>query len=299
MSQLVDELEQAIRDHILSVMPTDSAGELASMQLGDLLTFYGAWRSRLVSPRPRKTHTSRELQANPQRAKHEPALAQIIKKIEAGDDLTPNLSRTVEVAHDPVAARKSKLTGRKDRDLLIADWDIHHLHLSMSVDRDGFVSRTGDLLFAAFDTDDAYLINIYPHGAWGLKELLEIFVRNWPAAGLLTELRGVVALSQDYSDEERLELRNAGIAQPIEIDGRIYMPPGQTTAGTPIAASQGAHQVMWKLQELREADDHLVRLLNEADPDTADQGDWHPAIHEERYGFENDAGFVPVGPLPS
>lgn len=65
------------------------------------------------------------------------------------------------------------LTGREDRDLMVADWGIHHLHLSSEIDSDGFVKRGGDLLFAAFGADDAYLIGIYQHLTdWARKEVL-------------------------------------------------------------------------------------------------------------------------------
>ena len=56
-----------------------------------------------------------------------------MKKIEAGDRLAPNLSRAVKLAHDP--------KGRRDKDRLIADWGLHHLHLSGTVEADGFVQR--------------------------------------------------------------------------------------------------------------------------------------------------------------
>lgn len=52
--------------------------------------------------------------------------------------LTPHLSRAVKVAHEPNGAA-AKLNRRKDRDLLVADWGLHHLHLSTAIEADGFV----------------------------------------------------------------------------------------------------------------------------------------------------------------
>ena len=42
---------------------------------------------------------------------------------------------------------------KNDRDLLIADWGIHHLHFSTQIESDGFVIRTRDLLSAYFAPD--------------------------------------------------------------------------------------------------------------------------------------------------
>ena len=93
-------------------------------------------------------------------------------------------------AYTPANAR-GDLKTRRDLDLLIADWGIHHLHLSP--ERDG--RRTGDLLFAVFRPDDAYLLQILPHGNWAELSLLETIVRNWPDGALINgALRGGLSL---------------------------------------------------------------------------------------------------------
>lgn len=48
-----------------------------------------------------------------------------------------------------------------------------------------------------------------------------------------------MGLEHRVSDEERLKLREAGVAVPLEIDGKVYLPvpAGITMAGTPIADS--------------------------------------------------------------
>lgn len=50
-------------------------------------------------------------------------------------------------------ARGKKMHQKNDRDLLIADWGIHHLHFSTQIESDGFVIRTRDLLSAYFAPD--------------------------------------------------------------------------------------------------------------------------------------------------
>lgn len=196
---------------------------------------------------------SAELAASAKAVNYRANLDAIVTKIKAGNDLTPHLSRAVKVAHEPNGGA-AKLNRRKDRDLLGADWGLHHLHLSTVIEADGFVERRGrtDLLFAAFTASDAYLIGLYPHGSWALKELLEIVVHNWPDAGLMLKCDFVLGLEREWTDDERLELREAGIAQPmIEIDGKVWAAAalGQSAAGTPSRAAQKSNVVMHTFRE--------------------------------------------------
>jgi hypothetical protein len=77
----------------------------------------------------------------------------------------------------------------------------------------------------------------------------------------------VVGLSQSYDDDEHQELRDGGLSSPREIDGRVWAPSGagQTTAGTPIWATQESNQVMHWLHWLRRLGDAELRaMVNEA-----------------------------------
>ena len=89
---------------------------------------------------------------------HHGVVNDIVRAIEAGEDLTPRLSRGVKTAYEPKPMRDKRLHRRRDLDLLIADWGVHHLHLGTTVCADGFVERGDDLLFAAFGDDTAYLL---------------------------------------------------------------------------------------------------------------------------------------------
>jgi hypothetical protein len=215
MASLVDQLEEAARDYLLAELPADQAAELAQELLVDLLMTIFNWRTRLIPPVPRVCHQSAELVASTKATEHAAALAALMKKIETGDDLVPHLSPAVKFAHDP--------KGRRDKDRLIADWGLHHLHLSETVEADGFVERDDDLLIAAFTPTDAYLVGVYPHGSWALKELLTLIVRNWPDSGVMLKLNGIVGLEPEPTDEERPALRNAGVAgSMVTIDGAVW-----------------------------------------------------------------------------
>jgi hypothetical protein len=250
----------------------------------------------LLLQRPRTPHQSAELQANPKRSQYADALDEIMRRISAGGDLMPFLSRGIKTPYEPITVRKAKMHQRKHRDLLLADWGIHHLHLSTTIEHDGFVKRTRDLLFAIFASDDAYLLDIYGHGDWVLHAVVEVAVRNWPRARIFREIHGVVGLSQQYSDEDRLELRKAGVAQLLEIDGKVYMPPGQTTAGTPLDVTLRVNELMWELQRLRELGD-LKPVLDAAAAGKGATGTWKAAVQDDFCGFGSGAVFIAVRPL--
>src|SRR5271167_1636285 len=112
MANLIDRLEDVIREHILDEMPEDPSGHLAAEPLADLLMSFATWRSGLVPAQPRACHLSRELQASAKAVEHKAALDVVVAKIEAGDDLTPHLSKRVRHGHDPRPIGEGSLSAR-------------------------------------------------------------------------------------------------------------------------------------------------------------------------------------------
>src|SRR4051794_22106915 len=103
---LADRLERIVRRHVESSIPPDPTGELAAMQLSNLLIVYGNWRGRVVPRRPRTVHLSRELEEELPDSPHKAAIQDVCAEIENGDDLTPRLSKAVDVTYVPQAERK-------------------------------------------------------------------------------------------------------------------------------------------------------------------------------------------------
>ncbi len=266
---VVDDLEELIRVDLLGRLPRGSStGELAGVSLARLVIVYLNWRGRYVPPVPRRVHMAPELIRSFAYAAHRHVVDEIAALIVMGYDVTPHLSYNVAVAH----TSPSDAGRRKDLDRLIADWGIHHLHLSLDVQKDGFVSRTGDLLFVALQPTEAYILGVFPHrGAWTRSDLAETCVRNWPRSGLFHEMAGAVGLTQEFNEADRAKLRAAGITTLWEIDGRVWIPPGRTLAGTPTTATRHANALMHALRELRE---QLARDSPElTDPIRAQGGD--------------------------
>jgi hypothetical protein len=291
MTYSVEHLERAAREHVLSHMPDDPSGKLAAMDLKSLLISYNTWRGRLIPAQPRRCHISPELSGSQEAVEYKDALNAIVAKIEAGDDLKPYLSRAVLVGHDP--------KGRTDRDPMLSDYGVHHLHLSTVLESDVFVKRTKDLLFAAFKPGDAYLIGIYQHLTdWAKEDILKTVARNWPDIGIVHELRSVIGLTSYPTDEQRLQLRKGGIASaPVEVDGKFFMTIGQTLAGTPMRATQMSNLVMHTFREWQEKGDErvatILRVHEEATglPVTSP---WQIAVYNESIGYLRDGIFYGI-----
>ncbi len=284
MAGIVDRLERIIRQHVLRAMPAEGRASLESLSLDGLLIEYRAWRSRFIAPQQRNVHRSAELQTSPKAVEHSQSLHALSEKISSGEDLTPHLSKRIHRPLQNVAA--PDLEHRTDRDALLADWGVHHLHLSAN-------RRSDDVLLAMFSDGDAYLIGIYrhpKHANWAAEEIVAVIVRNWPRAGLVHESRFATGLPQHYSDEDRRALRNAGTNIAFEFDGKVYIPGGfgQTVAGTPMAATIAVNKLMSELQAWRDDDPHERLRRMKGAPSNAY---WVPAVHLPRPGFEEYCGF--------
>ncbi|MER2058058.1 MAG: hypothetical protein ABTA16_04495 [Niallia sp.] len=122
-------------------------------------------------------------------------------------------------------------------DDLLNDWGIHHLHLGTTLESNGFVNRTGPVLFARFDEQNTYLINVWSHGNWTNQDMICIIHNNWPESIEDYRLKEVTGLDQSVTDRDIQIARKAHSMLFIEPEpGVIYVPPGMglTSAGTGI-----------------------------------------------------------------
>lgn len=295
MADLVDRLERVVHRELLRRLPDDPSGDLAKASFADLLAIYGNWRRRLISAQPRTVHVAEALRRSSTWDRHAQALDEITAAITNGADLSPRLSKNIRTAYAPGAGEQRVAPRRADLDLLVSDWGVHHLHLGTNTDRRDptFTARTPDLLFAIFEPADAYLIGLYQHGDWALMDIVATAVRQWPSANLFLRSETAVGLERQFSDEDRLELREVGVATMLEIDGSVYMPPSQTGAGTPMAVGRGVMRLRAQLDQWRT--DTVSRLRN-VDGVRLDAY-WTPAVHEEMCGFMAEETFLPIGYL--
>jgi len=253
--QLIDTVATWVLDHL----PYDRADPklvalLRAKSGPELLIIYLNWQNRLVAPTPRKVLRSAAFDANPIKRQHAAAIATIVGDIEQGNLLTKYLSRSVGVGFAlPPNPKKKQLGRRRDLDLLLNDWGIHHMHTSTAVEADGFVKRGDPVIFAIFKPERAYLIDIMGHGDWAREHVIRVIVNTWPNDGLVHELKGVRGTSRSYTDEERAQVRGAGMSTFIELDGHVYLAGlGISTAGTSTATTMHAMRILRALKHFEE-----------------------------------------------
>ncbi len=167
---------------------------------------------------------------------HEAGLAELERKICIGEDITSHLSRGLK-----------KLDGEDD---LLSDWGVYHLHLGTAIESDGFMSRTGPVLYAIPSESKMHFIQAYSHGNWSNRDVIEIVHRNWPQILAPFSPKGVVDISMNPDSGHIAKFRKAHINTSLKMsDGTIYFSPGLgmmtdgTSARAVLAAQKGIRDV--------------------------------------------------------
>ena len=170
-----------------------------------------------IPARPRTIETSIQFRCPPDRVE---GLHGLEEAISMGAELRPYRSRRIE--------------NTQFLDGLLDYWNIHHFHLGVEIEADGFVERTNELLFSLVGHDSAYFIAIMRHDSspWAKKEIITIIHENWPDLLENCRVRGVNELMYELQDRDRQELRKAGVSTFLDMpDGTIYMEPGLGLTG--------------------------------------------------------------------
>lgn len=202
-----------------------------SMPLDRLVARYFEMNVRLVQPVPRRVHFSDQTHASlgelSQRGKDDPAaqnawgaVFQLRQLLVEGANVNGFLSTRIRSA--------------TARDGLLWHYGMHHFHLSSEMDADGFVKRSGHLLFAIIAPEDAYFVDVRSHPPkggieWSRQELLLIVHAHWPQLIEANVLHGVHGTQLADSEIHELRRKNANYA--IEIDGKAIAPLGGGMAG--------------------------------------------------------------------
>lgn len=208
---------------------------LSEMNENDLVINYLNWRHRLIDPRPRNVFKSNKITQTLEKNPHYiDNFNKLCQKITRGNNLTPHLSDRITTPYQHCPTLKP-IYGRRDYDLLLNDWGIHHLHLGHepAPRKRGFLTRGSSLLFGIFRHDEAYLIDIKGHGDFENEELAEITIANWPQHRFFIPLTGLLP-GTPWTALERKGLRSFGTTTTVDINGICYISGvtlGLTTAG--------------------------------------------------------------------
>jgi hypothetical protein len=253
-------LVDTIPDCILPNLPYDRSdpavgAALISKDPAEILCLYLNWRNRLIPAKPRRVARSIAFRRNPMVAERSEAISKIVADIEQGEDLTKYLSRRVATGFAlPLKPALKQLARLQHLDLLLNDWGIHHLHISTAVAADGFVNRNDPLLFAMFEPEMAYLLDIGTHSSFVDQRLAEIAVENWPDTQLFLEIQGIsLRNGAPYSKDDRKKMRAAGIFSFIPIGDKVFAPRGGiSAAGTSTQVSLQTNRIMRTLRAFEE-----------------------------------------------
>ncbi|QPK04000.1 hypothetical protein LWM38_15705 [Vibrio kanaloae] len=148
-------------------------------------------------------------------------------------------------------------------DDMLSHWGIQHFHLSTNVESDGFVSRTGDLLFIHLTNSTAHILGIFSHRSWCNLDLIEVLHRNWPEYMSQFKMTGDMRPLTE-TNYKTLRKKNANANIVVE-DGTEYIAPGMgvSSSGAPIQATFNSSKLKFMFNGYFEAIiDNLEQILS-------------------------------------
>ena len=164
-------------------------------------------KKRMVSATPRTLHTAAGIVVPPAL---QAGYTSVTEKLRDGVDVRPHLSR--------------RLADINFKDELLNDWGILHFHLGTVLEGDGFMARTGPLLFARIDPQDAYLLGVGTHAHFSSQALVQTLVDTWPGAMARHEQPDILDVRFPATDAEIRELRKIGVTAPVRAsNGTFYL----------------------------------------------------------------------------
>ena len=210
---LESDLSRLIRDQF----DKNSISYNRSMPLDRLTARYFEMTTRRIQPVPRQVHFSNQIHSS---------LGELSREGE-GDSAARDAWRMVFRLRQHLVDGVNVNAFLSKNILNAAGWDgllwsygMHHFHLGPETDKDGFVKRSGHLLFAIVTPTDAYFVDVKPHPekdgiGWVSQELLQIVHSSWPELIEANVLHGV--FGDELTDEEVQELRRKNMNAPINI----------------------------------------------------------------------------------
>ena len=211
------------------------------MPLDRLTARYFEMCMRRIQPGPRRVHFSDETHVSlgELSCQEKDDTFRLRQLLVDGDNVNGFLTRTIR--------RAAGFDG------LLWHYGMHHFHLGRETDKDGFVERSGYLLFAIVAPLDAYFVDVRRHPArrgigWVSQDLPRIVHSNWPKLIEKSVLNGVSGV--DLTDEQMQELRRKNCSYAMNIDGRVIAPLLYGTAGdgSSMLCTMRANRLMNKLR---------------------------------------------------
>lgn len=158
---LMKDCRNIVRNKLENIWEKEEIKNIKEKDL--ILTYFNAIYRIFIAKKPRKIKLSSVFRVSEDLKEGWEFLK---GKIINGEDLMPHLS----------GGHKSPT----NKDYLLNDWNIHHLHLGTIYNEKGMIKRTGPVLFAVITDNEFYALKIYKHGNWANQEAVKIIDENWP-----------------------------------------------------------------------------------------------------------------------
>ncbi len=207
------------------ILKNNGVNNLDDIAIGEIPMYFKEYIFRtLQDGLKHKVYFSKQLQNNLKYNNFKTVIEDIKNKAQDGQGLTQYLSKGI-------------VKNLKEPDRLLNDWGIIHMHLSNDIQADGFCKRTNELLFVYrnfLNSTDMYFLDIFEHGRWNEKEIVEIIHKNWPESIRYFKI-DCLEICHNPTNNEIKDLRKSNINSAIELsDGTAYMAigGGMTMTGT-------------------------------------------------------------------
>jgi hypothetical protein len=109
-------------------------------------------------------------------------------------------------------------------DALFVSWKILHFHLGPP--SGGMVAGTSRLLFARVEPRKMYFIDVLDHSSFSDQALLQIVESNWPELNAGAQLKGILGVKRNATNDEIAKLRAAGVNVLTQIGSKVLAPIG-------------------------------------------------------------------------
>lgn len=188
-------------------------------------------RIRRIEPAPRGVHLSEELHRSLGNLASNEDPEHRAKALEAWGTVF-YLRHLFERGEAVIPHLTERVNNTEERDGLLWDYAMHHLHLSRNIGKNGFVDRSDWLLFAVVTDRDTFFIDVRPHTdpeqlQWVRQDLLTIVHNNWPELTAGRVLHGVTGDTVTDIEKRELRRKNANLVHCVE--GRAIAPLGWGT----------------------------------------------------------------------
>ena len=222
------------------------------MSLPALLHIYMNWQDRFIPPRPREVGFWNGFWRHGLGNDLIPAALRLQRRIAAGEDLTPFLSRDIK-RYGYVRPRTDNNGKRRgidwgDKDYALNAYDVHHLHLGEPRKAGGQVKRTDELMYALFSRHHAMILMVGDHRSFDDGTLAQAIAEARAEAG--EELKGILPGNPAFTHDERNRLQRNGISTHVSVGNKVVIGAFLTSAGGSLYHTRHADEMILTIEHI-------------------------------------------------